>query len=140
MCLHSVTIYEQPTTKARRAYKILEGNLSPFQHAHYPLGVWLEARPNNIRHDGKLHTVGDGLNISIYEAGFHSYPTRKEARAALTFFKKERHSHRNWRVVQVEVRGITSEGLDGTSFYPEFKKLKLRNLVSREIRLVNKKA
>jgi hypothetical protein len=130
MCLQSITKhYDVPTTNVRRAYKILNGlGATPFKKTLVPENVWLKSQTNEIWSWGPYVR---------YPSGFHVYPTRREARQALKYFKGNRSGRKEWHIATVEVRGVHTEGLDGTSSLPTFINMKLRNLVSYEMRLIN---
>lgn len=154
MCLNIITKrYATPTTEERRAYKIIKyvpnwdtKTATPYMGAPLEVGVWMTAYERPLRTEGR--TLYPGIpegsftqNVStdtlgkkeVYTSGWHTFATRREARAFLKmtnafYIKLEKH-----RIVAVKVRGITVEGYDGCSYDHNFISAKIRTLVSKEM-------
>jgi len=127
MCLLKITkVHEVPLPEERLAWKILATSCSEWQFPYrgeHPamVGVWMKANPVVIHTD---------QTVVEYVSGFHVYPTRKEAEKAHqegSFPFDDKH------VVAVRVRGIRTEGIDGSFGLDIGVDLNLTNWVADEM-------
>jgi hypothetical protein len=110
MCLARVTKrHSRPLKTERVAYKLIERRgptfKTPYLYAEITPDVWMTASTTTIE------TLKDKNGVRHkYPSGFHVFVTR---RGAETLFQ-DGGRRANMYVVKVRVRGIMSEGKDGT--------------------------
>ena len=134
MCLQGIIKASHvPQSEVRKAFKLVDGNQTPFKNASLCVGLWMY---RNASYFGKHGESGS------YSIGYHAYPTRQEARKALKYFKTSAivENRSTWKLVKVEVKGITTEGYDGSSNTSQFLDMKLRNYVSNYIKVTSLEA
>lgn len=144
MCLQGIIKASHvPQSEVRKAFKLVDGNQTPFKNASLCVGLWMYRNASwNGNKNLSTEYFGKHGESGSYSIGYHTYPTRQEARKALKYFKTSAivENRSTWKLVKVEVKGITTEGYDGSSNTSQFLDMKLRNYVSNYIKVTSLEA
>ena len=140
MCLYTITKrFNPPDPKVRKGWKFVEegkdGQLHGiFQCGHGYSTEWQVRRGSMY----PLKTNGDVREE--YDTGFHVFPTREDARKAKRALMSRGwellSTHSTVRLVKVEVRDVTCEGIDGTTSEGYYVEAEVRTLVAHSMRIV----
>lgn len=146
MCLNVITkTFNPPDPKVRTGWKYMErtvdGHLMPMYRRYSGFSKyttdWQSAHETVIKPNPLSYSED-------YISGFHVFPTREEARRAKRILTQIRYDgitiwlkkHGSLALVKVEVRNVTYEGIDGTSYDFIYLDAKIKTLVSKEMRII----
>ena len=151
MCLNTITkAFNPPDPKVRTGWKYVEktsgGRLVPaYKNRSYRAAYttdWQTAFEEDV--STNQLTVGYDMRPK-YTSGFHVFPTREEARKAKRILLKSCYGYGvmarlaadgKLKLIKVEVKDVTYEGIDGTNSDAAYLDAKIKTLVAKQIRLV----